>query len=193
MVRARGSLNGAGSLDAHLDEVFPPRSRTLRDGRTVHLRAARSTDEDEILQAIRRMCDEARYNRFMRAIREPNLERLREVLGSFPERGLGIVATVPAPDGIDVIGDAMYISGPDGQHCEFAVSVSAEFSRAGLATMLMTLLIESARARGLASMEGFVLARNQGMLKLASRLGFTVMRDPDDPGLRVCRLQLNDA
>lgn len=193
MVPRRWTSDGVCILESRLDEVFPPRAHTLRDGRSVQIRAARSTDEEEILQAIRRMCDEARYNRFMRAMREPNLDRLRQVLRSFPEQGLGILATVPAPDGIDVVGDALYLVAPDGQHCEFAVSVAAAFGRAGLATLLMTLLIEAARARGLASMEGYVLARNQGMLKLASRLGFTVARDPDDPSLRVCQLQLNHA
>jgi hypothetical protein len=39
-------------------------------------------------------------------------------------------------------------------------------------------------------MEGFVLAVNQPMLRLARRLGFSVSPDPDDPSLRICRLRL---
>ena len=41
-------------------------------------------------------------------------------------------------------------------------------------------------------MEGFVLAKNQPMLRLAARLGFSISPDPDDPAVRICRLQLAD-
>ena len=54
------------------------------------------------------------------------------------------------------------------------------------------IFIEAARQRGLAEMTGFVLAENQPMLRLASRLGFEVARDPDDHAVRVCRLALGD-
>jgi hypothetical protein len=53
------------------------------------------------------MSDEARYMRLMHVVREPNLERVRSVLASFPEAGIGIVATVPAADGIDIVGSAI--------------------------------------------------------------------------------------
>jgi RimJ/RimL family protein N-acetyltransferase len=162
----------------------------LRDGRTVHIRAMRPADEAELLQAFERMSDDARYMRFMRSVREPNAERLRAALASFPGNGLGIVATVPAADGIDIVGSAIYVIGNDRTRCEFAINVGSAFGGAGLARTLMTALIGSAAGRGLAQMEGFVLAANQSMLGLARRLGFTVSRDPDDPAVRICRLSL---
>ena len=54
----------------------------------------------------------------------------------------------------------------------------------------MAALIDVARNRGLEKMEGFVLAANQPMLRLARRLGFVVAPDPDDRSLRICRLRL---
>jgi len=53
--------------------------------------------------------------------------------------------------------------------------------------------VEAARANGLEEIEGFVLADNAPMLRLAARLGFQVGRHPDDFGLRVCRLALAGA
>ena len=41
-------------------------------------------------------------------------------------------------------------------------------------------LIAVARARGLASMEGTVLATNTRMLKFMRQLGFSQQRDPED-------------
>jgi acetyltransferase len=168
----------------------PESDITLRDGRSVHLRAVRPADEEEIVQAFGRMSDQARYMRFMRVVREPNLERLRKVLGSFPEGGIGIVATVPAEDGFDIVGSAIAIIESDRSSCEFAISVAGDYGGAGLASALMRALIAETTRRGLKWMEGFVLTENQPMLRLARRLGFSVAPDPEDPSIRICRLQL---
>jgi RimJ/RimL family protein N-acetyltransferase len=163
---------------------------TLRDGRSVHLRAMRATDEAEFLQAFERLSDAARYMRFMRVVREPDRERLRATLASFPEAGVGLVATVPAADGIDIIASAIAVFTADRASCEFAITVASEFAGAGLATRLMTTLIEAARQRGVKEMEGFVLTQNQSMLRLAKRLGFRIEPEPGDPTVRRCRLAL---
>ena len=167
------------------------RDLTLRDGRTVHLRAVSSADEGEFLQAFERLSDEARYMRFMRFVHAPDRNRLHAVLESFPEAGIGLVATVPADDGIDIIGSAIAVNAPDGQSCEFAITVAAGYGGVGLATALMTVLIEETRRRGLKEMEGFVLSQNQSMLGLAKRLGFRIAYEPGDASVRVCRLTLN--
>ena len=49
----------------HIDSIV-----TLRDGRVVHIRAIRASDEAEILQAFDRMSADARYMRFMHTVRE---------------------------------------------------------------------------------------------------------------------------
>ena len=136
------------------------------------------------------MPDEARYMRFMRSVREPNVQRLREALVSFPEGGSGIVATVPADDGSDIVASAVFFVGEDSPSCEFAITVQSTFGGLGLATTLLTALIDAARMRGLKTMEGFVLKMNAPMLRLAQRLGFSVAPDPDDGAIRICRLDL---
>ena len=103
------------------------------------------------------------------------------------------MATVPAEDGIDVVGSATYIVGNDRKTCEFAITVATEFGGAGLASALMRALIDAAKARGMTEMDGFVLAANQPMLRLARRLGFSVTPDPEDGAVRICRLRLGDA
>ena len=163
---------------------------TLRDGRTAHIRAMLPADEAEILQAFDRLSADARYMRFMRAVREPNRERMRKILASFPERGVGIAATVPAADGIDIVGTAIFVLGSDPATCEFAITIAADYGGAGLGRTLLTALIDAAKRRGLKEMEGFVLASNKPMLGLAARVGFSVSIDPDDRSIRLCRLRL---
>jgi RimJ/RimL family protein N-acetyltransferase len=173
-----------------MDSDFNGFDVTLRDGRAVHLRAMRQSDEAEILQAFDRLSPDARYMRFMRTVREINLDRLRKALASFPASGIGIVATVSAADGIDIVGSAIFVIGNDASSCEFAISVASEYGGAGLGGTLMTALIDAAKRRGLKEMEGFVLAQNKPMLRLAARLGFSIAPDPDDRSIRICRLQL---
>ena len=163
----------------------------LRDGRVAHLRPSGPADEAEFLQAFARMSNDARYMRFMRVVREPDVERLRAVLASFPEGGVGIVATVPAADGIDIVGSAVAVFAADRVRCEFAVTVATAYGGSGLATALMKALIEESARRGLKEMEGYVLSQNQSMLRLAKKLGFHIESEPGDPSVRICRLTLN--
>jgi RimJ/RimL family protein N-acetyltransferase len=170
--------------------AFQPRDVTLRDGRKVHLRAILPTDEEELLQAFDRLGPDARYMRFMTAIGHANVPRLRAVLESFPGKGFAITATVPAADGIDLAGTAscMFLDEPG--TCEFAISTVPGWGGAGLGSALMQALVEHARQRGLKRMKGFVLAANQPMLRLATRMGFHLARDPGDFSIRIATLEL---
>ncbi len=172
------------------ESTIPEREVTLRDGRRVHIRAIHTTDEAEILQAFERLSPEARYMRFMRAVRAPDLDRLRKALSAFPESGVGLVATVPAADGIDIVGSAVCFFGAEPIRGEFAISVAGNYGGAGLGQTLMRTLIDATRQRGLQEMEGFVLAQNTSMLRLARRLGFSIAPDPEDRTVCVCRLPI---
>jgi len=163
---------------------------SVRDGRLVHVRAVDATDEAELVQAFGRLTAEARYMRFMGSVGELDVMRLRKSIATFPEGGIGIVATVPADDGIDIVGSAVYFIEEDRTRCEFAIIVASGFAGVGLATTLMTALIDTAKRQGLREMEGFVFAVNQPMLSLARRLGFSIAPDPDDGSVRICRLHL---
>jgi hypothetical protein len=93
-------------LSAHRMMVpsFPGLDTFVRDGRRVHRRAARRHDEGALLQGFARLDPEARFIALIRVVREPKLERLRKLLGSFPVSGLGVVATIPAAGAIDTAG-----------------------------------------------------------------------------------------
>lgn len=171
---------------------FEPADITLRDGRRVHLRPLQSTDAGEILQAFERLSEEARYLRFMAVVKEVDQRRLREALAHFPQRGAAIAATVPAADGIDIVGAASFIIGPDTSGCEFSITVADEWKGAGLGKRLMLALIDAARHRGLRMMEGYVLASNRPMLALAKGLGFQSRSDPGEQTVRIVRLALDD-
>jgi GNAT superfamily N-acetyltransferase len=169
---------------------YRPRRLALRDGRAVTLRAIRPDDGPEIVQAFERLSEASRYSRFMQYrdhIDEATLER-----GTHPRLGrdFAFVATIPADDGIDIVGAAQYV-GPRGDAaaaeadtgrglCEFAVTVAEDWRGSGLASALMKRLLRRARRDGYATMEGWILAENAPMLALARNLGFAIERVPSD-------------
>ena len=60
------------------------------------------------------------------------------------------------------------------------------FSGQGLGTRLMLAIMDVARDKGLSEIDGLVLCKNSGMLKLMASLGFQIRPYADDPDFRLC-------
>jgi L-amino acid N-acyltransferase YncA len=169
---------------------YRPRRVRLDDGREVSLRAIAETDAPEIVQAFERLSPESRYTRFMHHKKEVNAAALQRGVNPVAGTEGVLVATVPAADGIDIVGAAQYVQAgiTPGTTCEFAVTIAEDWRRSGLAKTLLRSLIRRARRDGYETMEGWVIAGNKSMLELARQLRFTVERIPDDPTMvRVVR------
>lgn len=155
---------------------YRPRRVRLHDGREVKLRRIEPDDAGEIVEAFERLSAESRYSRFMQYRDELDADALER--GVHPRPGLDfvLVATTPAPDGIDIVGAAQYVQtqSGDASACEFAVTVAEDWRGNGLATELVSQLVRRARRDGYQTMEGWVLASNAPMLALARELGFDV-------------------
>lgn len=158
------------------------RRRRLFDGTEITVRPIRAEDAPLEAEFVRHLSDESRYARFMTTLKELSPAKLKYLTDVDYERHLALVATVAGDGGETEVGVARYIVVPGEMSCEFAIAVDDTFQGTGLAGILMASLMETARARGLKTMEGFVLATNRRMLKFARQLGFTLHRSQDDPG-----------
>lgn len=176
------------------DRSALPALARLRDGRMVLLREIRAQDEDELREAFHRLSADSRYARFMIPLREPSPAMLAAATRPDPERDLALVAVSGegGPDQ-DIVAGARYVGAAGSDTCEFAVTVVDDWHGLGLARRLMEVLIAHARARGLRCMEGYVLAANTPMRRLAGRLGFVDRQCEDDATLRVVSLDLTAA
>ena len=175
---------------------FTPINVTLRGGRKVMLRSIRPDDADALQAAMGRLSGEARYMRFMAAVKELSPVMLERAVHPLAGRELALVAQADATDdgtGGRIVAGARYIAGEDLQTCEFAIAVTDAWCGAGLASRLMRELIRSARAHRLKRMEGFILAGNAPMRKLAKRLGFQVTASDEGPGVVRVVLDLDSA
>lgn len=159
------------------------RQRVLFDGSPVTIRPIRAEDAPLEQDFVKHLSADSRYKRFMSTLNELPPGKLRYLTEIDYVRHLALVAIVERDGQAVEIGVARYVAGPQGDDCEFAIAIDDDWRGSGIAGILMLSLIDAARARGMKTMEAFILSANDKMIKFARQLGFTVRRDPDDPGM----------
>lgn len=148
------------------------RTHGLADGTVVRLRPLDARDVALEASFVAQLSPESRRQRFMTALRELPQRKLEQLTDVDGLRHVALVATTARHGRELPLGVARYIVDGSGSACEFAIAVSDDCRDTGLAGLLMGRLIGLARDRGLARMEGDVLADNHAMLRLARQLGF---------------------
>lgn len=169
--------------------AFEPEVWRLRSGRSVTVCLVRPDDQARLQDAMRHLSDESRYMRFMGFTRELSPQLLDQATHPVPGRELQLVAMTGEET---IVAGARYAADASGD-CEFAVTVTDEWHRLGLARRLLDALIRSAQRQGFKRMTGYVLATNTGMLALARRMGFVQVANREDPTVRVVRRDLTAA
>ena len=194
---------GATGQFSHLS-ILPYPSRfeqllTLRGGDTCLLRPIRPDDAQMLQTLVRGLSPESRYFRFVSSFNELPATMLSRFTLIDYDREMALVAVVMersvSPDGTvleseRIVGVSRYVTNPDQTSCEFSLVVADEFSGRGIGSRLMESIIDVARDKGLAEMDGLVLANNPDMLKLVRRLGFTVKSFPEDPDFKLVTYML---
>lgn len=159
---------------------YPRWSETLRDRSHVLIRPITPQDRDAERAFIEGLSPQSRRYRFLGQLRCPS-ERLIEQLTDIDYvHEVAFVAVSPQDSQEKIVGVSRYSTDQDGLNCECAVTVSDEWQRKGLGTLLMKHLMEVARARGIRRMTSIDSAENLQMKDLAKHLGFHTRVDPDD-------------
>ncbi len=169
--------------------------RHSRDGSGEYLvRPIRPDDAQMIQRLVRELSPESRYFRFASRIPELPPSMLARFTLIDYDRDMALVAVHRERTASDVgetrtteriVGVSRYAINPDPTSCEFALLVADDFADQGLGTRLMHSIMDVARERGLAEIQGLVLADNSKMLKLMRRLGFEVRPYPEEPEFRL--------
>ncbi|HAT32686.1 MAG TPA: GNAT family N-acetyltransferase [Janthinobacterium sp.] len=167
----------------------------LRDGSRYTLRPLHPHDADMLQTLVRGLSPQSRYFRFVSSMRELSERMLARFTLIDYDREMALVAvytqrTPKADGGVEVseriIGVSRYVTNPDRGSCEFSLLIADEFKGQGLGSRMMQAIADVARGKGLAWIEGLVLAKNAGMLKLMRSLDFDIKPFPDDPDFRLC-------
>ena len=160
------------------------RKTQLNDGTDIVIRPIRPEDADMEARFVRELSKEAKYFRFMSAIRELSQEMLVRFTQIDYHNEMALIAVRPDADGDEQIGVARYVTNPDKVSCEFALVVSDQWQSRGIAHILMQELMEVARDRNLEKMQGQVLGNNTKMLELVESLNFQIRNCPDDVAIK---------
>jgi len=172
----------------------------LRDGSRYIVRPLHPHDAGMLQTLVRGLSDESRYFRFVSSIKELSDRMLAKFTLIDYDREMALVAIYPErkPDASGgfvetekIIGVSRYVTNPDKSTCEFSLLIADEFNGQGLGSRMMLSIIDVARRRGLSQIEGLVLTKNSGMLKLMRSLDFKIMEYEDDPDFRLCIKRLS--
>lgn len=159
--------------------VPPPCASHLVNGTAVAVRPIRADDSPLEAAFVQHLSRDTRYERFMLTLNELSPAKLKYLTEVDQVRHVALVATVDRGGQQVLVGVARYIVDPAGTGCEFAIAVDDAWHGSGLAGILMHDLMDIARSRGLATMEGIVLATNSRMLRFTRQLGFRQAHDPE--------------
>ncbi|HET8979629.1 MAG TPA: GNAT family N-acetyltransferase [Solirubrobacteraceae bacterium] len=142
----------------------------LRDGSRIRVRQGHRSDRELLLRGFERLSPGSRYRRFLMATPQLSDEMVRylteidhhdhEAIAAFDEltgEGVGVARFVRKSDRPDV--------------AEVAVTVVDEWQGRGVATVLLEVLSGRARAEGVTSFTGLLLASNREMMELLESLG----------------------
>ena len=137
---------------------------SLRDGRSVEIRALRPEDRDGMIAAVRSMGTDSLYRRFFAVKRDFSEKETAFFVNVDFVKHVALVAVVQE-DGKPVIAaGGRYIVVNEGQ-AEVAFAVVDRYQGQGLGTILMRHLAGIARGAGLRELVADVLPDNKHMLK----------------------------
>ena len=163
---------------AHLAE-----SRRLADGTHIVIRPIHPDDDRLEREFINGLSGESRYNRLLSA-RKLTPEEIRNLTRIDYEREMAFIAVSISAGRTIQLGVARYVREAAGAGAEFAIVVGDPWQRKGLGSLLLEALLAHARAAGIERLHGIRLASNDGMHRLARKLGFASRADPLDATVR---------
>jgi len=158
------------------------------DGEECFVRPIRPEDELLVKEFFKYVTEQDSRLRFFNVIRNPEHSFLARLTQLDYARAMAFAALDSAGQLLGVVrlhADANYETG------EYAILVRSDLKGRGLGWRLMELIIRYAKAEGLKSIVGEVLAENTTMLAMCERLGFDIRNSGDQSDLKVVRLQLS--
>ena len=142
----------------------------LRDGSTVHIRAARVEDDKRLLALFQSLSEESRWLRFYSLMKGSALaaEARREAT---LDHSFGLVALSGPEERI--VGHAFYAS-LDEHRAEVAFTIADDYQGRGLGTLLLGQLAEVAATNDIQTFEAEVVAANHAMIRVFRESGFHI-------------------
>lgn len=161
---------------------------TLPDGQKVFLRPVRPEDEPLFVDFFSRVTPEDLRLRFFAPLKEMSHVFIARLTQLDYARAMAFIAVDEASG--DMLGGVRVHADANLETAEYAVLVRSDLKGHGLGWVLMSMVLDYARSEGIRVVEGQVLRENTAMLQMCEELGFLTREDPDDPTVRIVRIEL---
>ncbi len=156
-------------------------------GQTFILRPIRLEDADAHTAMLSRLSAEDMRFRFFTAVRTLPVEQVTRMADVDYQREMAFIA-VREGTGETAGVSRLVCNDTDARTAEFAVVVEPAAKGLGLATALMQAIINWGRSRGVAEINGQILADNAPMLAFIKHLGFTIEHVPGESDIVEAKL-----
>jgi acetyltransferase len=153
---------------------------TTKSGERLTIRPIRPEDAEAHGAFFRRLTPEDIRWRFFSQLRELPPQQIARMTQLDYDREMAFVAARGEPGQEELLGVSRLIREHDGTTGEFAVIVDRQMKGQGLGRHLMERLFDWAKANGIATIAGQVLADNAPMLGFIRGLGFEAHRSRED-------------
>jgi len=140
---------------------------TLKDGRTVMLRPASSSDAQGIRDLFHHLSEADVYTRFFRHVRGLSNAEVQRLCNVNYENEVAFVATAGSREESLIVGQACYFIDPTSNLADTAFMVHPDWQGCGLGTALQDCMVRHARKRGLRGFVADILPGNVRMMRLA--------------------------
>jgi RimJ/RimL family protein N-acetyltransferase len=148
---------------------------TLRDGRSVTIRALKPEDRSGMLSAVERVSAQSLYRRFFGPKRQFTEKETDFFVNVDFVKHVALVAALDQSGQTTIIGGGRYIV-TQPETAELAFAIVDEYQGQRVGTALLRHLVLIARASGLRQLVAEVLPENAPMLALFGKFGFTAKR-----------------
>ena len=169
-------MAGKGSRTVSADDIkYYNVTESLRDQRTVTIRAVRPDDKGLIIDGVNKVSAESIYRRFLMMKKEITPQGLKQATEVDFVNVVALIAIVEKDGKAQIVGGGRYIR-TTGQRAEVAFLVGDAFQGLGIASRIFKHLVGIARDSGITQFEAEVLPSNEAMLKVFSRSGIPFTR-----------------
>ena len=161
---------------------------TLKDGRTVMLRPALSSDAQGIRELFHHLSEADVYTRFFRHVRGLSNAEVQRLCNVNYETEVAFVATTGAREDAQLVAQSCYFVNPTTNLADTAFMVHPQWQGCGLGSAMQESMVRHAKKRGLRGFVTDILPDNTRMLNLARNGPPTVQVEKDHDSVHITQL-----
>jgi len=180
LVRTAKAFNILYSDQIYLEEsghLYPEdiaTTHTFKNNITVHFRAIKPSDEDEMRRLFYRFSDQTVYYRYFSPIKMMPHMKMQEYVNVDYKKIMSIVGIIEESGAEHIIAEARYVRVKESNFADVAFIVEEKYQGIGMGTFLLKKLTKIARKKGIDGFTADVITDNKPMLNVFEKSEFPV-------------------